>query len=128
GMMSSAQRNEVVGVIEGWADAVRRKDLAGVMAHHDPAVVFFDVPEPVQLRGLDAYRDAWREFLDWVTGFELQELEVATSGDVAYCHAIVRCSGRTQSEPFDVRLSMGLRRFDAEWVITHEHHSVPAVS
>lgn len=122
------QRSEIVALIERWADAVRRRDLAGVLAHHDPAVVFFDVPEPVELRGINAYRDSWREFLDWVTGFDLQELEVVAGADVAYCHAIVRCSGRTEGEPFDVRLTMGLRKSGAEWVITHEHHSVPAVS
>jgi ketosteroid isomerase-like protein len=27
----------------------------------------------------------------------------------------------------DFRLTVGLRKIDGRWVITHEHHSVPAV-
>ncbi len=29
-------------------------------------------------------------------------------------------------EPLDFRLTMGLRKIAGEWVIEHEHHSVPA--
>jgi ketosteroid isomerase-like protein len=33
-----------------------------------------------------------------------------------------------QREPLDFRLTMGLRKgADGRWVITHEHHSLPAL-
>ena len=81
---------------------------------------------PGELRGLDAYRAAWEDFLGWVTSFDLQELEAFEAEDVSFCHALVRCAGRTEPEPFPVRLTMGLRRLEGEWRIIHEHHSVAA--
>jgi hypothetical protein len=50
-------------LIEGWAAAVRRQDLDSILAHHAANIVMFDVPAPVVLRGLDAYRESWGPFL-----------------------------------------------------------------
>ena len=41
-------------VIEDWAEAVKRRDLDGVLRHHAPDVVMFDVPPPFQ--SSDRYR------------------------------------------------------------------------
>jgi ketosteroid isomerase-like protein len=38
-------------IIEAWADAVRRHDISGILAHHDSDIVMFDVPPPLQSRG-----------------------------------------------------------------------------
>ena len=43
-------------LIEAWADAVRRHDFSGILAHHDQDVVMFDVPPPLQSRGMDEYK------------------------------------------------------------------------
>ena len=37
-----------------WAASVRAKHLEGILANHAPDIVFFDVPPPVQARGIDA--------------------------------------------------------------------------
>jgi ketosteroid isomerase-like protein len=42
---------QINGSIEAWADAVRRHDISGVLAHHDRDIVMFDVPLPLQSRG-----------------------------------------------------------------------------
>jgi ketosteroid isomerase-like protein len=118
--------SEVRELVEGWLGAIRRHDLDAVVAHHDPAVVFFDVPEPVQTKGIEAYKRSWQEFLAWVTAFDDEELTVTAGADVAYCHAVIRCAGRTERDPFPVRLTIGCRRLDGRWVIAHEHHSVPS--
>jgi ketosteroid isomerase-like protein len=46
-------------------------------------------------------------------------LRIVASESVAYCHAIVRI--------FDakVRVTMGLRNEEGQWLIAHEHHSYP---
>jgi ketosteroid isomerase-like protein len=51
--------------------------------------------------------------------------------DVAFVVAIIRCGSGTSSGPpeqggFPFRLTIGLRNIDGNWLITHEHHSVPA--
>ena len=61
---------EIRDVIERWAKAVREQDLDGVLAEHAKDIVMFDVPPPVQVRGMDAYRETWPAFLrtpeEWI--------------------------------------------------------------
>jgi len=46
----------IKALIEAWADAVRRHDLSGILAHHEQHIVMFDVPPPLQSRGMDEYK------------------------------------------------------------------------
>lgn len=127
--MSGAEPvSEVRDHVRAWIDAINRHDLDAVTAGRADAVVFYDVPEPAELRGIEAYRASWQDFLGWVTRFELDDLEVVADRDVAFCHGIVRCAGKTEPTPFEVRLTLGLRKLDGQWRVTHEHHSVPAPS
>jgi ketosteroid isomerase-like protein len=111
-----------------WTAAVRDRDIEGVLSHHAHDVVMFDVPPPVQLQGIDAYRKSWelffRHFPKEGGRFNLDEFTVAVSGDIACAYGIVTCGSR--ESPFPVRLTVCLRRQGGEWIIAHEHHSVPA--
>ena len=125
-MNAAGNTTEVRALVERWMEAIRRKDIDGVVAYHDSDVVFYDVPPPEQLRGIEAYRQSWADFLGWVTTFETDDLQVYAGEDIAFSHCIVRCAGNTEPQPFLVRLTIGLRKLDSGWVVTHEHHSVPA--
>jgi ketosteroid isomerase-like protein len=60
--------------------------------------------------------------------FELVELDVAAGDDVAYAHALLRCGTEEQyaeRPETRLRLTLGLRREDGRWIVTHEHHSFP---
>jgi hypothetical protein len=54
--------SQIRAVIEAWADAVRRHDLSAILAHHDEDIVMFDVPPPLQSRGIDEYKKTWDLF------------------------------------------------------------------
>lgn len=121
-------------LIERWVRAVDAGDLSGTVADHADDVVMFDVPPPAEgVRGLDTYRAAWPEFLQWQAQgarFELTSLEVTAGEDVAFAHALLRCgtSEELARDPRNrLRLTFGLRRQDGRWVIAHEHHSFPTV-
>jgi ketosteroid isomerase-like protein len=43
-------------LVENWAKAAREKDMAGVLANHADDMVMFDVPLPLQSRGIDDYK------------------------------------------------------------------------
>jgi uncharacterized protein (TIGR02246 family) len=117
-------------LITRWADAVHGGDLDSVLVDHDSDIVMFDVPPPYQgLRGLDDYRDSWPPFFEWQrqgAEFEIVELDVTAGTDVAFAWALLRCG---KPEEFEVnpdnrlRLTIGLRKRDGRWVVTHEHHS-----
>ncbi|HEX3702475.1 MAG TPA: nuclear transport factor 2 family protein, partial [Vicinamibacterales bacterium] len=56
---------EITRLIEDWARAVRHKDFTGILANHSPDILMFDVPPPVQSKGIDAYRSTWDLFFSW---------------------------------------------------------------
>jgi ketosteroid isomerase-like protein len=48
---------------------------------------------------------------------------------VAFATALGRCAGVDQHgkrEALEFRLTIGFRKIDGQWRITHEHHSLPA--
>jgi uncharacterized protein (TIGR02246 family) len=120
-------------VIEAWAASVRRKDYEGVLRNHSPDLVMFDVPPPFQSKGLEAYQASWDLFFSWSSDpipFEVQEMNITAGADVAFVVATMRCAAPgADGKPtgLDFRLTVGLRKIDGQWTITHEHHSVPAV-
>jgi uncharacterized protein (TIGR02246 family) len=128
----SNDETAVRGLIETWADAVRRKDYPGILQSHSLDFVMFDVPRPFQSVGLDAYRKSWDLFFSWSgdpVRFDIQEMDVTAGADVAFAFASMRCEGRGSDgkpESLDFRLTMGLKKIDGRWMIVHEHHSVPA--
>lgn len=133
-MRDDRERNaeaEIRGLIERWAEAVRRQDLAGVLADHAKDVVMFDVPPPVAVRGIDAYRQTWPPFFDHQAGgaaFDIVSLDVTAGDDVAFATAVLRCGTKEElgeAREARLRLTVGLRRQDGRWTITHEHHSFP---
>jgi ketosteroid isomerase-like protein len=121
-------------MIEAWADAVRRHDLSGILAHHEEDIVMFDLPPPLQSRGIDEYRKTWDLFFRYhqpSQAFDIEELAITAGEDVAFAVAIMRCGSGTSSFPavkggFLFRLTIGLRKIDGDWRIVHEHHSEPA--
>jgi ketosteroid isomerase-like protein len=54
---------------------------------------------------------------------------VTVGADVAFAYALVRCGSEEFAANPDNRLRMtiGLRKRDGHWVVTHEHHSFPRV-
>ncbi len=126
--------SEIRAIVEAWADAVRRHDLPGILARHEQNIVMFDVPPPLQSRGIDEYRKTWDLFFRYHKprqAFDIEKLAITAGEDVAFAVAIMRCgsgtsSGPAEQEGFLFRLTIGLRKVDGNWLITHEHHSVPA--
>ena len=119
-------------LIQRWAEAVHRGDLAGVVADRTEDIVMFDVPPPHQgVRGLDAYRGTWPPFFRWQAAgasFDIESLDITAGEDVAFAYALLRCG--TEHDFADnpnnrLRLTLGLRKQDGRWVVAHEHHSFP---
>jgi uncharacterized protein (TIGR02246 family) len=131
---SATAESQIKALIEAWADAARRHDYAGVLAHHEQDMVMFDVPPPLQSRGMEAYKQTWDLFFRHhkpSQAFDIEELAITAGADVAFAVALMRCgSGAVSGTPseggFLFRLTIGLRKVDGEWRIAHEHHSVPA--
>jgi uncharacterized protein (TIGR02246 family) len=126
-----AAEDEIRELIEARVQAVRAKDLAQAMAHHAPDVVVFDVVSPLRYRGMETVRQrtqAWFSMYPEGIGYELRDLTVAASEDVAFCHYLYRVTGTTaEGNRVDmwVRATVCFQRVDGAWLVTHDHESVP---
>jgi ketosteroid isomerase-like protein len=122
-MTQTSNHTQIRTLVENWARAVRAQDMKSALEHHADNIVMFDVPMPLQARGIEEYKKTWELFFGNSPGgpgsFDVTELQIAASDTVAYCHALVKVVGST------VRLTMGLRKEKNEWLIAHEHHSYP---
>ena len=130
--MRGGAEAEIRRLIEDWAKAVRAKDIQGVLARHTDDVVMFDVPPPVVVKGIDAYRETWPPFFRWQQeaegSFDLVSLDITAGDDVAFATAVLRCGSKAELRKDNtprLRLTIGLRKENGAWRIAHEHHSFP---
>ena len=125
-MMTSADEADIESVIRSWERAIQSGDMDGILANHSESVLMFDVPEPLQSEGLDAYRKTWELFFRYGAPdrevFVLEDLRITTGDNVAFATALLRIGG--SSEPV-CRLTLGLTKRNGAWRIVHEHHSAP---
>jgi ketosteroid isomerase-like protein len=126
-MAALSDEKRIRALIGNWAAAVRAKDMAGILAHHTRDIVMFDVPPPLQSKGLRAYQKTWELFFRHSSGgprsFELIGLRIIVSETVAFGYALLRIGGEKTPQ---CRLTLGLRKVRSKWWIAHEHHSAPA--
>lgn len=125
--MTDDTKAEIRTVIKDWAAAVAAGDRKAILAQHSPDLLMFDFPDTK--RGIDAYDKQWDFFYMDPKGpisFVPSDIEVTAGDDVAFATCLVHCDG-TSAGPLDFRLTTGLRKLAGEWVIIHEHHSVPTV-
>jgi uncharacterized protein (TIGR02246 family) len=119
-------------LVENWARAVRTKNLDGILSNHSPDMLMFDVPPPIQSKGIEAYRKTWDLFFSWSKAsgvFDINEMNITAGNDVAFVTALMRCAGTEANGDkieLEFRLTIGLRKIDGQWIVMHEHHSIPA--
>jgi len=128
----TADEAAIGDLVEKWAKAVRDKNLTGILANHSPEILMFDVPPPIQSKGIDRYKESWDLFFSWSDEpvvFDIVEMNITAGHDVAFVAALMRCAGtETTGERIrlEFRLTIGLRKIGGEWTVIHEHHSIPA--
>jgi uncharacterized protein (TIGR02246 family) len=120
-------------LIRDWASAVRARDFDGILAHHSDDILMFDLPPPMESRGIKAYRETWDLFYSSQPepiAFDIQHMEVVAGSDTAFVTALMQCTEPAASadrRKLDFRLTVGLRKISGHWTILHEHHSIPAI-
>jgi uncharacterized protein (TIGR02246 family) len=132
-MSMTTDESAIRALVEQWAQAVRARDIDGILAHHSPDMLMFDVPPPFVSKGLAAYRQTWDVFYassEEPAVFAFDSLDITAGEEVAFVTAEMHCTVKEESgdfSPLEFRLTMGLRKIDGVWTIVHEHHSIPAV-
>jgi len=123
---------EIREVIEAKAAALPTGDVKTMLAYYASEVVEFSLAPPLRQEH-DAHDPAPIE--QWLTGFaappsrEVTRLEITVGGDVAFATSLdcLRAVPKGSTEGFELwhRVTLGLRKIDGRWLVTHEHESVP---
>lgn len=128
-----SNEEQIKKLIFDWANSVKLRNLEGIVANHSTDIVMFDVPPPFEVVGIDNYRKTWEESFFNGTEFgvfEINDLKIEADENVAFCFARMKCSWDNNGvfEDLNFRLTIGLKKLNSQWTITHEHHSIPAIS
>ena len=122
---------EIKRVLEGGAEAVRARDLEGVMSIYAPELVAFDIVPPLRYVGADAYRKPWEEVFSSFQGpigYEIHDLSITVGDDVAFAHSFNRLSATLptgQKIGNWLRWTACFQKINGKWLIVHTQVSVP---
>jgi len=128
--MSAGSEAEIRRLLDDLTRAVRDRDVERSLASYAPDVLAFDLVEPLQHEGSDSLRSRladWFSSFDGPIGYELRDLDVVAGNDIGYAHSLNHVQGTTGGDQLDMwwRTTLGLRKRDGEWQVTHSHTSVP---
>ena len=118
-------------LLDGFVNAIRSKDIHGVMSVFAPDVVSFDFGPPLQHGGGETFRKRWQELFESYQGasdYEIRDLSVDAGDDVAFSHSLNRMGGTLQNgQKSDrwLRFTACYRKTNGAWLIVHEQVSVP---
>ena len=122
---------EIERVIAGYVEALRAKDLDGIVSIYAPDLVAFDTVPPLQYVGADTFRNHWAELFAPVpgpVGVEIADLSITAGEDMAFTHSFNRMSATLptgQQIGNWVRWTACFRKIGGKWLMVHEHVSVP---
>lgn len=118
--------------VAALAQAIRDKDVDAVMAHYAPDCVAYDVMPPLAVQDAAAYRKSFERWFASLLGpvdYETKDLRVSMGDSHAFCHALGHIKGTTKTgEKADywVRVTTCFQKANGQWLVGHEHVSMPA--
>jgi PhnB protein len=92
--------------------------------------VLFDAIAPLQVDA-SAFRRNWEQFFEYFpgpVGYELRGLKVTADGGAGFSSSLARLAGTDREGKEQggwMRQTVGYRKIDGAWRITHEHWSAP---
>lgn len=118
--------------VASLAQAIRDKDIDAVMAHYAPDIVAYDVLPPVSVQDAAEYRDNFERWFSSFLGpvdYEIKDLRVSMGESHAFCHALGHVTGATKTgdkADYWVRVTTCFQKANGQWLVGHEHVSMPA--
>jgi ketosteroid isomerase-like protein len=119
-------------LIDNWANAMRAKDADGVVSQYVADNVKFTLAPPLQYTRDNPFGkkglEQWFSSFQGPIGYQIRDLNITTADDVAFCHSLNQMK-LTTTDGTKVELwfreTLGFRKINGKWTITHEHSSVP---
>ena len=128
---ATKEEGQLRELLRAWIDVFEKKDADAMAKFYSRNAVVFDVMPPYKTVGRDNIREVWNTFLSYFPDsfkLEYHDVELHVVGDTAFLFALHRFI----TEPADhlvgrtwIRKTVGYRRIDDQWMIVHEHVSLP---
>jgi ketosteroid isomerase-like protein len=116
--------------VDTLVESVRTRDLDGIKTMFAPNLVSFDIEPPLRHLGAEAKWNNWIKVFTvyQAIDYEIRDLTVQVSGDLAVVYAVNHISGTLRSgdkNGYWLRWTAVFRKIDGTWLITHDQVSVP---
>lgn len=126
------EEDAIRAVIDAWARAMRAKDADEVVSQYAADNVKFILAPPLQYTKEHPFdKESLQQWFSSFQGpieYENRDLNITAGNDVGFCHSLNRMMATTtKGDKIDLwfRETLGFRKIDGQWKITHEHSSVP---
>jgi uncharacterized protein (TIGR02246 family) len=126
-----SDEERIRALLQERVQAIHDRDAQALVRACTPDVVSFDALPPLQRVGAESMRARAGEWLGWYdgpVGYEIRDLRITAGEDAAFAAFLNRVTG-TMSNGTTVdmwlRSTVCLRKNDGDWLIAHEHTSVP---
>ena len=125
---------ELRQVLEAFSEAIRQGHLDEIMSFYSDDLTAFDLVPPLAFTNKSRYQsEAWEDCFTSVFNFpvtyDVSDLRVMTSGDLAIVHRFIHMMGKSKETGEQMecwfRSTLTFKNEDDEWLIVHEHNSVP---
>jgi uncharacterized protein (TIGR02246 family) len=123
---------EIRARVQTLAQAIRDRDVRALMAHYAPDVVVYDVRPPLDVQGADAYRtnfERWFEAMQGTFEYEIKDLRISIGEAHAFSHCLSHVRGTWvggKKADYWVRVTTCFQKANGQWLVGHEHVSMPA--
>ncbi len=129
-MNNNNEEAQIQQKLDSWKAAFEAGDAERLMSFYSPEIVAFDIMPPLQFVGEDEWRNNWTGFLKQFEGnptLETRNMTITCSAEVAFVRCLMRIKGKMNGQQMDVwtRVTNCFRKIDDNWLIVHDHVSVP---
>ena len=132
-LQQNAPETSILERVGTLAQAIRDKNVDALMSHYAPDVFVFDVTTPpLEVQGADMYRknfERWFASMQGPIDYEVSDLRVSMSESHAFSFCLGHVKGaRAGGETVDywVRVTSCFQKANGQWLVGHEHVSMPA--
>ena len=123
---------EVEATLEEWMNFMREKNAAGVLSIYAEEATNFDLMAPLEYHGPDAIQDRLETWFSSFTSdiiLDVEDLHIRAEGGTAFAHCLIRFMGDKANddngEDMYNRVTFGFEKIDNDWLIVHQHSSLP---
>jgi uncharacterized protein (TIGR02246 family) len=127
----AADEVQIRALIANKIEAVRARNVDRAVSNYSPDVLSFDVVNPLRYFGADAIRkrlEQWFSSFQGSIGLEIRDLSISVGEALAFRHCLSHVSATTtDGRKLDMwwRETACYRKIEGQWLITHQHSSVP---